>query len=81
MKNYENKKDGTMLLINPLMMGIDHDIETCQEIIANGIKRNITKEEFHKIRAYYEKLLYVKDRLAELDEESVGVPFIFQKYA
>lgn len=80
MKNYENKKDGTMLLINPLMMGIDHDIETCQEIAANGIKRNITKEELQKISAYHEKLLYVKDRLIELDEESVGIPLIFQKY-
>lgn len=80
MQMYEPQPNGTLLQISPLIFGIDHDIEICYEIVIEGIKCGITEEELYKIGSYCEQLLYVKDKLIELDRESVGIPMIFDKY-
>lgn len=80
MQKYETQPNGTHLLVSAMIFGIDHDIEICHEIVIEGIKHGITEEELKKVGSYYEKLVYVKDKLIELDKESVGIPMIFDKY-
>lgn len=80
MSNYINNKNGTQLCINPLMYGINTDINTCLDIIEHATFLNMTEDEFYQTAVYLSNLLSARTQLYALDNSSDGMPEIFRKY-